>query len=306
MSARLWQFAIAALTAVSLVVVVGCAGPSRAPATVRHADVNGARLAYVEQGDGAPVVLVHGSMSDYRTWDRQREALARHYRVIAYSQRYFGTEPWSPGWPKIGVPVQSDDLAAFIRSMRAGPVHLVGWSSGANVAINVALEHPELVKSAFAYEPALASVVTDSTDRQAIADDRAAAFGPAVEAVRAGDNATALRRVLDAVDNRTGALDGWPPAVQAVAMDNARTLPLEFFDSAPAPPITCAQLGQLKPVVAIARGERTRSSYRLLADGAAKCVGGSQHIIVPNARHLWPGDEPQAFSEAVLRFLKQQ
>ena len=115
-----------------------------------------------------------------------------------------------------------------------------------------------------------------------------------------------MRLVLDAVDNRTGALDGWPPAVQAVAMDNARALPLEFLDSAPAPLITCAQLGQLKPVVAIARGELTRSSYRLMADAAATCIGGSQHVVVPNARHLWPGDEPQAFSEAMLRFLKQQ
>lgn len=126
-----------------------------------------------------------------------------------------------------------------------------------------------------------------------------------VEAVRVGDHATALRRLLDAVDNRSGALDGWPPAVQAVAMDNARTLPLEFFDSAPAPQITGTRLGQLKPVVAIARGERTRTSYRLIADTAAKCIGGSQHIVVSNARHLWPGDEPRAFSDAVLRFLMQ-
>ena len=306
MPLRPWKFWSAALAAASLVAVVGCAGTSRTPPTVRHADVNGARLAYVEQGDGAPVVLVHGSMADYRTWDRQREALSRHYRVIAYSQRYFGTEPWNPGWPKIGVQTHSDDLAAFIRSLSAGPVHLVGWSSGANVAINLALQHPDLVKSVFAYEPSLASVVTDSADRKAIADDRAAAFGPAVHAVRAGDHTTAVRRLLDAVDNRTGALDGWPPEVQAVAMDNARTLPLELLNSAPAPTMTCAQLGQLKRVVVIARGELTRTSYRLMADAAAQCIGGSQHIVVPSARHLWPGDEPRAFSKAVVRFLKPQ
>lgn len=305
MSATSWSFASAVLTATALLVAAGCAGvPDRAPP--RHADVNGVRLAYVEQGEGVPVVLVHGSMSDHRTWDRQRAQLARHYRVIAYSQRYFGTEPWSPGWPKIGVQTHTDDLAAFLRGLGAGPVHLVGWSSGANIAINMALAHPDLVKSAFAYEPSLASVVTDSADRKAIADDRAAAFGPAVQAVRAGDNATGVRRLLDAVDDRTGALGGWPPTVQGVALDNARTLSLEFLEAAPPPPITCAQLGQLKPVVAIARGERTRTSYRLLAVAAAQCIGGSQHIVVPNARHLWPGDEPQAFSETVLRFLKQQ
>ncbi len=306
MTSRLWQFAAAAIAAASLGVLAGCAGPSAMAATVRHADVNGARLAYVEQGEGPPVVLVHGSVADHRTWDRHRAALAQHYRVIAYSQRYFGTEPWSPRWPKIGVPVQSDDLAAFIRSMNAGPVHLVGWSSGGTVAINVALQHPELVKSAFVYEPSLVSIVIDSVDRKAIADDRSAAFGPALQAVRAGDNTAALRLVLDAVDARSGALEGWPPAVQAVAIDNARTLPLEFLDSDPAPQITCAQLGQLKPVVTIARGERTRSSYRLMADEAARCVGGNRHVVISNGRHLWPADEPLAFSAEVLRFLKQQ
>jgi pimeloyl-ACP methyl ester carboxylesterase len=306
MSLHPWALSAAVLTAAALAFTAGCAVVPDRPATARHADINGARVAYVEQGEGAPVVLVHGSMSDHRTWDRQRALLAPHYRVIAYSQRYFGSEPWVPGWPKIGVQTQTDDLAALIRALGAGPVHLVGWSSGANVAINLAVTHPELVKSAFAYEPSLASVVADGAERKAIADDRAAAFGPAVEAVRAGDNATAVRKLLDAVDDRTDALAGWPPAVQAVALDNARTLRLEFFEAAPAPPITCAQLGQLKPVVAIARGERTRPSYRLFADAAARCVGGSQHVVVPNARHLWPGDEPRAFSDAVLRFLKQQ
>jgi pimeloyl-ACP methyl ester carboxylesterase len=304
MPALQWKLPAAVITAAALTVVIGCAG---LPSTVRHAEVNGARLAYVEQGEGPTVVLVHGSVADHRTWDRQRATLARqHYRVIAYSQRYFGTEPWSPGWPKIGVPVQSDDLAAFIRGLHAGPVHLVGWSSGGVVALNVALQHPELVKSAFVYEPPIASVVTDEADRKTIADDRSAAFTPAVKAVRAGDNVAALRLVLDAVDDRSNVLDGWPPAEQAVAIANARTLPLEFFDSDSTPALACAQLGQLKPVVVVARGGSTRSSYRLMADAAAQCIGGSRHVVVPNARHLWPADEPQAFSEAVLRFLRLQ
>ncbi|WP_439384722.1 alpha/beta fold hydrolase [Ideonella sp. YS5] len=284
-------------------VVVAC---TSFPGAVRHADVNGARLAYVEQGNGPTVVLVHGSIADHRTWDRQRALLAGQYHVVAYTQRYFGTEPWRPEWPKIGVPVQSDDLAGFIRSLRAGPVHLVGWSSGGVVALNVALQHPELVRSAFVYEPPVASVVTEEADRKAVAEDRDAAFTPAVKALRAGDNVAALRLVLDAVDNRSGALDGWPKAEQAVTIDNARTLPLEFFDSDPTPPIACAQLGQLKPVVVVARGELTRVSYRLMADATARCIGGSRHVVVPGARHLWPADQPQAFSEAVMLFLRQQ
>jgi pimeloyl-ACP methyl ester carboxylesterase len=296
--------AACAALAAAFLLAAGCAGGLDGRAIPRQAEVNGAQLAYVEQGQGAPLVLVHGSIADHRSWDRQRPLLARQYRVIAYSQRYFGPGPWQPGWPKIGVPSQSEDLVAFLRGLQAGPVHLVGWSSGGTVVLNVALQHPELVKSAFVYEPSLTSVVPEGAEREAMSADRSAAFGPAVDALKQGDEAQALRLVLDAVDGRPGTLERWPPAVRAVAQDNARTLRLEFFDSAPTPPISCEQLGHMKPPVAVARGELTRVSYRLMADTAAACMPGSRRLVVPGARHLWPADEPKAFSEAVLAFLR--
>ena len=58
-------------------------GPS--PSHVREAgkvSVNGLSFAYVDEGSGPPVVLVHGSVSDYREWSRQMVPLAQHYRVI--------------------------------------------------------------------------------------------------------------------------------------------------------------------------------------------------------------------------------
>jgi pimeloyl-ACP methyl ester carboxylesterase len=59
-----------------------------------EAQVNGTSLKYIEQGDGVPVVFVHGSMTDQRVWEKQRPAITKGYRYIAYNQRYFGKEPW--------------------------------------------------------------------------------------------------------------------------------------------------------------------------------------------------------------------
>lgn len=73
------------------------------------------------------MVFVHGAISDYRTWNRQRAALAaKRYRAVSCTQRWFGTEPWGtdgpgPGW----IATHADDLAAFIRALDAGPVYLV-------------------------------------------------------------------------------------------------------------------------------------------------------------------------------------
>jgi hypothetical protein len=55
---------------------------------VKQVRVNGTELAYVEWGQGQPVVLVLGGVGDYRLWTSQMPALSTRYRVIAYSFRY--------------------------------------------------------------------------------------------------------------------------------------------------------------------------------------------------------------------------
>ncbi|MGH3041139.1 MAG: alpha/beta fold hydrolase, partial [Gaiellaceae bacterium] len=49
---------------------------------IRTASVNGATLAYREQGEGEPVVFVHGSADDLRSWDQQLPAIGASYRAI--------------------------------------------------------------------------------------------------------------------------------------------------------------------------------------------------------------------------------
>ena len=63
---------------------------------MRQVNVNGVNLEYTEQGRGAPVVLVHGSVSDYRTWSVVQPRFAERYRTIAFSRRYH--------WPNERIP----------------------------------------------------------------------------------------------------------------------------------------------------------------------------------------------------------
>ena len=44
---------------------------------IKQAKVDGATLAYLEQGQGVPVVFVHGAIADHRTWDAQRDPTSR-------------------------------------------------------------------------------------------------------------------------------------------------------------------------------------------------------------------------------------
>jgi pimeloyl-ACP methyl ester carboxylesterase len=272
---------------------------------LKQATVNGVTLRYIEQGQGVPVVFVHGAISDHRTWEAQREPTATRYRYIALDQRYFGPAPWPDDGRQFSVAAHASDLAAFVRQLRAGPVHLVGWSSGANVVLVTAVQHPELVRSLFLYEPSMSTFVTAPGDRAAVDEDAKKRFSGGIAAAQAKDNDAAVRALLDGVDGVPGTYEAYPKGPRDVTHENARTLPLAF--AAPPPPsITCAQLGEIKAPTAIVRGELTPPFFRVIADTAARCIPGSRLIVEPRTRHLWPTQNPAAFNRTLLEFLAKQ
>ena len=290
--------------AIASSLVSGCEIRQRpAELIVKQTSVNGVTLMYQEQGQGSPVVFVHGSVADYRVWNASREAIARQHRFIALSQRYFGTELWGESGPRFSTATHVDDLTAFIKKLNLGPVHVVGWSYGGDIELVLAVQHPELVKSLFVFEPGLATFVTDAADVKVVADDGNAMAAPGIAASKAGDDVEALRLFLDGVNDQPGAFEGFPSQVRSMFTDNARTIPLEL--AAPPPPtITCVQLGQIRVPVAIVRGELTRPYFRIIADTASRCIPGSRLVVLPKARHLAPAQDPSAFNEALLDFLK--
>ena len=133
--------------------------PDKISGLAKQVEVNGVRLSYVEHGSGEPILFVHGAFTDLRAWEPTREAVAKHYRSIAYTQRYFGTDPWPDDGNNFSVATHADDLARFIILLNIGPVHLVGWSYGGLVATTAAVKDPSLVRSLILYEPGVISVL---------------------------------------------------------------------------------------------------------------------------------------------------
>jgi pimeloyl-ACP methyl ester carboxylesterase len=268
---------------------------------VQRARVNGVDLPYLDQGHGAPVVFVHGVPGDHRAWEGQRAAVAERYRFIAPTQRYCGTGPWPDDGAGFSMATHAADLAAFIRQLRGGPVHVVGWSYGGAIGILLAVQHPEWVKSLFLFEPGLATFVTDPADAQFAGEDRKDMRAPAAMAIEAGDTGAAVPLLIDELAGQPGTFERLAPVTRLWLLDNAPTLRL----SAPPPPqITCAQLGQIAVPVAIARGELARPFYRIAAETAHRCIPRSRLILIPGGGHLAPADHAAAFNEALLSFLR--
>ena len=278
------------------------AGAPSAP-QIKQASVNGVTLVYQEQGDGAPVVFVHGCCTDYRAWDAQRQAIAPHYRFLGLNMRYFGTAPWPDDGSKFGHQTDVDDIAAFIRGLNTGPVDLVGWSYSGPIVLLVALQHPELLHSLAIHEPGSLTYVTDPASFKIAGEDRQAAMAPAIAAAKAGDFAGAARFTPTGVNHQPDFWDTTTPEIRTMFLDNARTW-TPMLAAPPQPPLTCDMLRQIKIPALITYGEDTRTYYRIAAEGAAKCIPGAQLVAVPG-RHLAIAQQPAAFNAALLQFLSK-
>ncbi|HEU0222877.1 MAG TPA: alpha/beta fold hydrolase, partial [Paracoccaceae bacterium] len=150
---------------------------------VKHLQVEGASLAYVEEGSGVPVVFVHGALSDLRTWDRYRPMISDQRRFIAYTQRYFGPEKWPDDAKHFSTETHIKDLIAFVEGLDAGPVHLVTWSYSGEIGTHAALRRPDLFLSLVHYEPYIASLLSGVPGAAAANRAIMEAFGPAMAAL---------------------------------------------------------------------------------------------------------------------------
>lgn len=270
----------------------------------KEVEVNGVRLQYIEQGSGEPIVFVHGAPHDLRAWEPVREVIAERYRFIAYDQRYFGTRPWPDEGKNVSIATHADDLAKFITSLNAGPVHLVGWSHGGLVALSAALGDPSLVRSLTLYEANVISVLPATSPEGKVArEDRAKMAGPSVAAAKAGDFTTAAKLLQEAVYRLPrGGFDSLPADWQTLLLDNIRVVPL-LFAAPPPPAITCDMLNDFTRPTLVMRGEKTLALYVLISEAITKCVPGAQQVILPNVNHDGPVRDPSAFTAAVFDFL---
>ena len=113
-------------------------------------DVNGVRLHYEDAGSGTPVLLLHNAFGTARSvFDGLIEFLADHqHRVIAPDFRgYGGSRPPGREFPPDYYQRDTADVAALLRALDCGPVHVAGISDGAIVGLLLAADHPDLVRS---------------------------------------------------------------------------------------------------------------------------------------------------------------
>ena len=108
-------------------------------------DVDGLSIAFERAGEGPPVVLVHGGVSDHREWRKQVEALSDAFAVVAWDAPGSGSSDDPPEWFRM--PHYADCLAGLVRVLSLDRPHVVGLSFGATLALELYRRHPSVPRS---------------------------------------------------------------------------------------------------------------------------------------------------------------
>ena len=262
--------------------------------------IDGHDMAYAEQGSGDPLILVHGSLNDYRYWSPQMDAFAAApFRTIAVSLRYYWPEAWDGVGSGFSIDQHISDVAAFIAGLGAGPVDLVGHSRGAYIAFRVAERHPQLVHRLVLAEPA------GVLDETLLPPDTppatyTALIAEAVERVRQGDIEDGLRRFYEYAIGP----DAWDKLAeerQRISRDNALTLLGQIKEGRT--PYSRAATEAIGAPTLLVGGELTRPAFLSVLDGLEHAIPDVRRATIPGASHLMSWDNPAAFNATVLEFL---
>ncbi|SAL31413.1 alpha/beta fold hydrolase [Caballeronia telluris] len=260
---------------------------------------SGICVPYVEAGEGAPLVFVHGSLCDYRYWSAQTAALSKQFRCISVSLSHY--------WPASEACIQGEfgwethvaELAEFIEAIDVAPVNLVGHSRGGCVAFQLARRHPRLVRTLTLADPGGPLQIDGRPD---------AALPPATNALRTrvaamiedGEIDAGLELFVDSVST-PGSWRRSPASFRAMAIDNATTLPKQLRDPLPAYSRETAR--DVKCRTLLIEGEKSPRMFRNNVDKLVNWVDFAHRETIAGASHGMNVSNAGAFNRLVQAFV---
>ena len=271
------------------------------PCGVKTIRVNGCDMAYLECGQGDPLVLVHGSLGDYRVWEQQMEAFGRRWRTIAVSLRHAYPHRWDGQCDICCVDRHADDLSVFIQRLGALPVHLVAHSRGGDVALMLASKRPDLIGGLVLADPApINAMLAATAEIHNETLNRRAFVTSALERMGKGDVDGALEAFTDAV-TAPGTWKKLPESAKQMRRDNAWSLKSLVRDAQKG--FNSEDAAKIDAPVLLVTGDRSPRIYGLMHEALALCLKTRHKVTIPQASHGMYRDNPEAFNTAVIDFL---
>ena len=265
-------------------------------------------LAAIERGAGTLVTLIHGGVfHSGPAWARSIGPLAQAgCRVIAVDRRGYGRSPAggasgeAPGETTgevVPVSLQAEDVATTLEQRGAASAHVAGVSYGALVALELALRHPEQVRSLTLVEPALFAWLRDDPDYTAwiarFSELEAAGAGGAPP----GEWLAGWLGLMDPELARTlvPSSASWPLVERAIAR-------LGVEESAGTYRPDPGRLSRLAVPTLVVNGADTEPALGSVGQLLSERIPGAEHVDIPGAGHQVHAREAETFNELLLLF----
>jgi len=270
---------------------------------------NTRELYYVEKGTGQPVIFIHGTLNDFRIWHFQLEKFAQKYHAISYSRRYAYPNRWSGNSDDNNLTNNVEDLAELIiKRLNLSPAHLIGHSYGALIALYMAHQHPDQVRTLVLGEPPAMSLLGGNKQYSRDIDKtRENTFEESVQdAIRRGEKEKAVRIFLDGVTSKEGFFDQLQPQARAMIMDNVKSLGGELASASISQRITQEDIQKITKPTLLVRGELSPKFLHHIVDILANDMPNSEELVIPQQSHnLGRTETPEVFNTGVLEFLSK-
>lgn len=262
---------------------------------VRYAAVNGTQLPYRDEGQGPPVLLIHGHGGGWWAWNPLIDELASDHRVIAYSRRgYSGAGELATAWDQ-----HREDAAALLEHLDARGALVVAWSGSGPVAAELAAARPDLVTGLVLVEAPLQPHRNHRPEsiRLLLAGLVRRALFPDEQAIDVIYGQGAMRR-----DDGTSRWEEHD--LQAFRFGHLATAGAAFNDldlSALRRPLSPEEVARIPCPVTLLVGERTNPFFARHTDDLASIIPDARRVDVPNGDHAMPYLEPDGTAEAIRR-----
>ena len=298
-----------------LTVMTACSSPPPIPPyfeaferiPIHTIEVNGERVAYLDVGQGRPVILIHGFGGSMWQWEHQQQPLSAEFRLITPDLIGSGlsTKPEIEYRPE----QMLEYFIGFMDALRIRQATLVGNSMGAGLAIGMALTYPDRVAQLVLIDGLPANVrerLTSPSIKRALdtaAPSWLASFGNwlfggvMIESVLkeiVHDPALLTPAVIER-SNRNRQRPGVIPPLMTVR----GTLPL--WESGFA-----KRIGDIRHPTLILWGEEDQVFPLPAGEELHRSIKGSALVRIPNAGHIPQWERPDLANRAMIEFLRRQ
>jgi pimeloyl-ACP methyl ester carboxylesterase len=249
-------------------------------------------LSYLDAGKGELLLLIHGSLCDYRYWKWQIPALGASHRVLSPSLRGYWPHAATGEDPTFSLAQHTADLLELVCHVAPGePIHVLGHSRGAHVALEFAFQAPELTRTLTLADPGFRFEGEPLTP---------SFHSDVVELLKVGQIDLALERFVDAV-NGTSTWRHMVSWFKSMVRDNAYTLLSQVRELQSS--VDLNRVTALDCPVLLIGGADSPPRYADRLDALEHVLPAATRVSIPLAAHGMNLANPKAFNTAVQKFL---